>query len=129
MEKRLYPRIEKQFSAIVENKDGVQLKVMAVDTSSNGVCIQCNTFDRNLITPGGNFVDNSDGKPVELFLWLDLPFEGEAVKKIGARCHVVFSRRISRDQCKIGMRYMNLDDTAYETIVKFIEAATASTDC
>ncbi len=128
MEKRLYPRVEKNISAIVENKDGMRLKVMAVDTSSNGVCIQCNTFDRNLITPGGSFVDSGDGKPVELFVWLDLPFEGETARKIGARCQVVFSRRVSNDQCKIGMRYMDLDDRVYETLVKYIESAIVSND-
>lgn len=129
MEKRIYPRVEKQFSAVVENKEGMHLKVIAVDTSSNGVCIQCNTFDRNLITPSGSLVSHSSGKPVELFVWLDLPFKGMTAKKIGARCQVVFSRRISRDQCKIGMRYMDLDDSVYETLVKYIESATVSNDC
>ncbi|NOQ76275.1 MAG: PilZ domain-containing protein [Methylococcaceae bacterium] len=127
MEKRVYPRVIKQFSAVVENKEGVKLNVVAVDASSEGVCIQCNTFERNLITPGGCFVSN--GKPIELFVMLELPGEGGVLQKIGARCHVAFSRRISRDQCKIGMRYMELEDGVYDTLIHCIESATASNDC
>lgn len=127
MEKRIYPRIEQQFSAIVENKEGVHLKVVAVDASSEGVCIQCNTIERNLITPGGSFVNN--GKPVELFVWLDLPFADGVSRKVHARCHVAFSRRISRDQCKIGMRYIEFDEGVYDTLLHYMEAVSASNDC
>ncbi|NOR68817.1 MAG: PilZ domain-containing protein [Methylomarinum sp.] len=126
MEKRTYPRVKKQFSAVVENGAGVNFDVVAVDASNEGVCIQCNTFERNLITPGGCFV--SDGKPVELFLWLELPFENGQAEKIGARCHVAFSRRISRDQCKIGVRYMDLDKNGYDLLNKYIESVSASND-
>jgi len=126
MEKRFYPRVVKRFSAVVENEEGVKLNVVAVDASSEGVCIQCNTFERNLITPGGSFV--SHGKPVELFIWLELPSKGGALKKVGARCHVAFSRRISRDQCKIGMRYMEMDEGVYDTLINYIESITASND-
>lgn len=121
MEKRYYPRVAKQFSAVVENQEGVHINVLAVDASSEGVCIQCNTFERNLITPGGNFVQ--DGKPVELFVWLDLPLGSGQSEKIGAKCHVAFSRRISSEQCKIGMRYLDLDEKKYDILVKFIASA------
>lgn len=127
MEKRVYPRVIRQFSAVVENYEGVHLKVLAVDASCEGVCIQCNTFERNLITPGGSFVSN--GKPVELFVWLELPFEDGVAKKIGARCHVAFSRRISKDQCEIGMRYTDMDEGVYDTLINYIESAVASNDC
>jgi len=126
MEKRYYPRIVKQFSAVVENVDGVHLEVLAVDASSEGICIQCNTTERDLITPGGSFVSN--GKPVELFVWLDLPFEGGVAKKISARCHVAFSRRLSKDQCKIGMRYMEFEAGMQDTLLKYIESVNASND-
>lgn len=126
MEKRLYPRVEKQFSVVVENEQGVHLNVIAVDASSEGVCIQCNTLERDLITPGGSFV--SDGKPVELFLWLELPFANGQSKKVATRCHVSFSRRLSSDQCKIGMRYMDLEKKEYETLVKYIVYTNASND-
>jgi len=126
MEKRFYPRVVNEFSAIVENEDGVHLNVVAVDASSEGVCIQCNTFERNLITPGGSFVSN--GKPVELFVWLDLPFKGGAAKKIAARCHVAFSRRVSKDQCKIGMRYTELEDGMHDTLINYIESLSVCND-
>ena len=79
MEKRVYPRVNKSFSAVVENRKGVNFDVVAVNVSIGGVCIQCNTFERNLITPGGSFV--SDGKPVEIFVLLELPFNGGKLRK------------------------------------------------
>ncbi|WP_305908343.1 PilZ domain-containing protein [Methylomarinum sp. Ch1-1] len=126
MEKRVYPRVAANFSAVIANEDGIKLKVMAMDASSEGLCVECNTIERNLVTPGGNFV--RDGKPVELFVWLDLPDENGGTAKIEARCHVAFSRRIANDRCKIGMRYLNLEKKAYEKLIRFIEYAMASND-
>ena len=127
MEKRFYPRVKKQFTAVVENGEGAHIKVVAMDASSDGLCIQCSTFERNLITPGGCFV-RDDGKPVELFVWLELPLGIGGAEKIGARCHVAFSRRISNDQCQIGMRYMELEQSGYETLVAFMESANVTND-
>lgn len=127
MEKRFYPRVQRQFTAVVENGEGVHINVVAMDASSEGLSIQCNTFERNLITPGGCFVRN-DGKPVELFVWLKLPSGVGDAETIGARCHVAFSRRISSDQCQIGMRYMDLDQGGYESLIAFIESANVVND-
>jgi len=126
IEKRLYPRVEKKFSVTIQNEQGLKLNVLAVDASSVGVCVQCNVLERNLITPGGSFV--SHGKPVELYIWLELPFNGKA-EKVGARCHVSFSRRISNNQCEIGMRYMDLEENGYETLVRYISSVNAANEC
>ncbi len=124
MEKRFYPRVAANLSAVIANEDGIRLKVMAMDASSEGLSVECNTIERNLITPGGCFV--RDGKPVELFVWLDLPDENGNTKPIEARCHVAFSRRIANNKCKIGMRYANLDRIAYKRLIRFIELAMTS---
>ena len=121
MEKRFYPRVKANLSAIIGNEDGIRLNVMASDASSEGLCVECNTSERNLVTPGGNFV--RDGKPVELFVWLELPDENGGIAKIQARCHVAFSRRVANNKCKIGMRYTDLDKGHYEKLVRFIEAS------
>ncbi len=126
MEKRIYPRVARQFSAIIANDDGLQLRVEGMDASSEGVCIQCNTVVRNILTPGGSFV--RDGKPVELFVSLELPFDEHGAEMVDARCHVAFSRRLSNDQCRIGMRFMDLDQKGYETLIQYIESALASND-
>lgn len=126
MEKRIYPRITANLSAVIGNEDGIRLKVMALDASCEGLCVECNTIERNLVTPGGNFV--RDGKPVELFVWLDLPDENGGTAKIEARCHVAFSRRVANDKCKIGMRYTDLDKKHYEKLVRFIESSLPSND-
>jgi hypothetical protein len=126
MEKRIYPRISKQLSATVANEEGACIKVTTVDTNSKAVCIECNINQRNVITPGGSFV--RDGRPVELMISLDLPDDSGQLSPIRARCHILFSRRISWDQCKIGMRYVDIDSQDYVRLVKFIEKTLASND-
>ncbi|MCK9394761.1 MAG: PilZ domain-containing protein [Methylobacter sp.] len=119
MERRLYQRVSVQVSAIVTTEDGVRIKVVAVDLSSNGLGVECNTKQRNMITPGGSFV--RDGKPVSVFVDLNLFDEAGQSSKIAARCQVVFSRRMSSDQCKIGLRYADIENNGYEWLVQFIE--------
>lgn len=119
MERRLYQRIPVRVSAIVTTEDGVRIKVVAVDVSSDGLGVECNTKQRNMITPGGNFV--RDGKPVSLFVDLNLSDKDEQSSNIVARCHVVFSRRVSSDQCKIGLRYVDIENNGHEWLVRFIE--------
>ncbi len=119
MERRLYQRIPVQVSAIVTTEDGVRIKVSAVDVSSDGLGIECNIKQRNMITPGGSFV--RDGKPVSVFVDLDLSERDGHPSKIVAKCHVAFSRRMSSDQCKIGLRYADIENNSYEWLVRFIE--------
>lgn len=119
MERRLYQRIPIQVSAIVTTEDNVRIKVVAVDVSSDGLGIECNTKQRNMITPAGSFVRN--GKPVSVFVDLNLSDKDGHSFKIAARCHVVFSRRMSSDQCKIGLRYADFENNGHEWLVRFIE--------
>lgn len=118
MERRLYQRIPVQVSAIVTTDDGVRIKVLAVDVSSDGLGIECHTKHRNMITPGGSFV--RDGKPVSVFVDLNLSDADGQTSKIAARCHVVFSRRMSSEQCKIGLRYADIENNDHEWLVQFI---------
>ncbi|MGZ8161110.1 MAG: PilZ domain-containing protein [Methylobacter sp.] len=124
IERRLYQRIPVQVSAIVTTDDGVRIKVVAVDVSSDGLGIECHTRQRNMITPGGSFV--RDGRPVSVCVDLNLSDQDGQASKIVARCHVVFSRRLSSEQCKIGLRYADIEDNGHEWLVRFIEKALAS---
>ncbi len=108
-----------QVSAIVTTEDGVRIKVVAVDVSSDGLSVECNIKQRNMITPGGSFI--RDGRPVSVFIDLNLSDEHGLSSKIVARCHVAFSRRVSSDQCKIGLRYVDIENNAHEWLVQFIE--------
>ncbi|MDP1664449.1 MAG: PilZ domain-containing protein [Methylobacter sp.] len=119
MERRLYQRIPVQVSAIVTTEDGVRIKVIAVDVSSDGLGVECNIKQRNMITPGGSFV--RDGKPVSVFVDLNLSDGNGQLFKIVARCHVVFSRRMSSDQCKIGLRYADIENNNHKWLIRFIE--------
>lgn len=108
-----------QVFAIVTTEDGVRIKVEAVDISSDGLGVECNTKQRNMITPGGSFL--REGRPVSVFIDLNLSDEDGLSSKIEARCHVVFSRRMSSDQCKIGLRYADIENNSHEWLIQFIE--------
>ena len=119
MERRRYQRIPVQISAIVTTEDGVPNNVVAADISNDELCIECNTKQRNMITPGGSFV--RDGRPVSVFVDLNLSDEEGQLSKIVSRCHVVFSRRISSDQCKIGLHFDDFENEGQDQLIRFIE--------
>lgn len=126
MEKKIYPRVTAQLPVIVTNAEGVRLKVVAIDTSSDGFSIRCSTLQRDLMTPGGCYIRN--GRPVELKARLDLPLADDRSLQVRARCNIEFSRRIARDRCEIGMRYKDLEGDGYENLIRFIENRLASND-
>lgn len=126
MEKKYYGRVSKPLSAIVANEDGLRLKVVAVDTSGDGVSILCNTYQRDVITPGGSFI--REGRPVELSISLELPDEEAHASPIVARCHINYSRRISSEQCMIGMRYVDFENNSHDRLLRFISKALAFND-
>lgn len=102
----------------------MRIKVLAVDVSSDGLGIQCNIKHRNMITPGGSFV--REGRPVSVFVDLNLADDDEQSSKIAARCHVVFSRRLSSDRCQIGLRYTEIENNAHQWLVRYIEKMLAA---
>jgi len=111
-------------SVVVTTEDGVRIKVVAVDMSSDGVGVECNIKQRNMITPGGSFV--RDGRPVSVLIDLGLPDTDDQLFSIVARCHVIFSRRLSSDQCKIGLRYVDIENNGHEWLVRFIRKTLGS---
>jgi hypothetical protein len=124
MEKKYYyGKVSKQLSAIIENEDGLRLKAVAVDTAGDGVSILCNIYQRDVITPGGSFI--RDGRPVELSISLDLPDEEGRLTPISARCHITYSRRISKEQCLIGMRYVDFEHNSHDRLLRFISKSMA----
>jgi len=125
MEKRHYQRIPVQVAAVVAVDGGAAgIKVIAVDVSSDGLGIECDIRQRNMITPGGSYIRN--GKPVSVMVDLELPdTDGQSIK-IVARCLVAFSRRMSSDLCKIGLRYVDFESSSREWIIHFVERRRAS---
>lgn len=126
VERRLGQRVSVEVSVLVVTEDGVRIRAVAVDLSSGGLGLECSTKQRNLITPGGSFV--KEGKPVSVFVDLNLVGQDGRLFKIEARCHVVFSRRLSSDQCKIGLRYVDIESGSRDCLARFIEKAIAAKD-
>ncbi|MGR9086531.1 MAG: PilZ domain-containing protein [Gammaproteobacteria bacterium] len=124
--KRHFGRVSRQLSAIVENEDGLRLKVVTVDASVSGVSFLCNIYQRDVMTPGGSFLRN--GRPVRLSITLELP-DGEGnVALVRAYCHIAYSRRISREKCMIGMRYIDFEQNSHERLCRFISQCMALSD-
>ena len=61
-------------SVVVAVEGGASVKAVAVDISSDGLGIECDIRQRNMITPGGSYVRN--GKPVSVVVDLELSDEG-----------------------------------------------------
>lgn len=118
MERRLFRRIPVQVSVSVKTEDNQHIQVAGVEVSSDGLGIECNIRQRNMITPGGSFVRN--GRPLSVIVELCLPDDNKEFKVV-AHCHVAFSRRISSDKCKIGLRYADIENDGHQQIIKFIE--------
>lgn len=121
MEKRFYPRVETNLSAVIANDAGVRVHVVALDASSEGICVECNASETGMITPEGNSL--CEDWPVELLVWLNLPDEDVGSVQIEVRCRVAFTRRTENDRCKIGLRYLDLEKTDYDRLIRFIRLA------
>jgi hypothetical protein len=123
VKKKYFGRVTKQLSAIVSNPDGLRVKVVAIDTAVDGVSILCNFYQRDLLTPRGSFIRN--GRPVELSLSLDLPDEKGGLSPLVARCHISYSRRISKEKCVIGMRYIGFENDSEDRLFQFLSNTSA----
>ena len=124
MERRFFQRVPLQVSAIVTTEDGVRIKVVTSDISTDGLGIECNAKQRNMITPGGSFVRS--GKPISVSIDLNLNETIEFPSKLVARCQIAFSRRMSNNHCKLGLRYIEIDNNGYELLVQYVENAITS---
>jgi hypothetical protein len=126
MEKKIYGRVSERLPATLVNEDGMELNVTAVDTTGDGVNILCNIYERDAIAPGGNFLIG--GRPVQLSIALSLPDNEGEEAPVEAKCHIVYSRRISKDQCMIGMRYVNIENQSLNRLVRFIHKSAGIND-
>ena len=107
IEKRFSPRVDVQLSAVISVSENLRLNVEVTNVSQNGVCVQCNTITRNLITPGGCFMRGLH--PIELGVSLWVSEKENDKRQMGALCQVIYSRRIAKDQCQIGLKFKEMD--------------------
>ena len=78
--------------------------------------MECPTEERNSITPSGSLM--MQGKPVELEIQIGLPGGGS----VNGRCQIVYSRRLSRENCLIGLRFLEFYENSFDILTQFIEA-------
>lgn len=120
----MYPRVKADLPIVIINPDGDKVETAVKDVSVAGFAVDCNIAERNLLTPGGSFV--REGKPVKLSVRLDLPGKKGVFNNFEADCHVVYSRRVASDRCKIGMRFLRLESNVYDLLLEFIRSSMPS---
>ncbi|MBL1265527.1 PilZ domain-containing protein [Candidatus Methylomicrobium oryzae] len=119
MDKKIYGRVSESLPATIVNEDGVELHVIAVDTTGDGVNVLCDFYQRDAIVPGGNFLVG--GRPVQLSISLTLP-DGEGQDApFRAKCHIAFLRRLSKERCMIGMRYVDVESQSLNRLVRYLK--------
>lgn len=119
MDKKIYGRVSENLPATIVNEDGIELHVTAVDTAGDSVNILCNLYQRDAIAPGGRFLVG--GRPVQLSINLRLPDEEGKDAPFQAKCHIAFSRRLSKEQCMIGMRYIDIESQSLIRLVRYLK--------
>lgn len=116
MERRSFYRKSVDLPAELILSSGTRLEVRVRDVSGGGVQIQCDAFDSEAIAPGGNCLDQS-GRPIELLL-LFAPSE----KELNLSCRVIFVRRVSHDEYRIGLRYADMLQSDLVELEKLIQS-------
>lgn len=119
LEKRHYPRVNANIDAIIECADGSTIAGIVLDTSSTGLKLQCNSIERELLTPRGEWTRH--GKPIEAKVTLIVPRADNEKSTVVVDCQVAFSRRVARDYYHVGMRYKNLDRESFRILGEFID--------
>ncbi|MGR8934203.1 MAG: PilZ domain-containing protein [Gammaproteobacteria bacterium] len=123
MRKRFCPQISTRLPIIIAAQDGLQVEAQTLQASIKGLALQCNTSERNQVTPGGSFV--RDGRPLELFVRLHIPVGVNDTAQVTARCQITYSRRVARDVCHIGLRYVDFESDGGDKLLRFIESRLA----
>ena len=120
IEKRISPRVDVQLSAVISVSENLRLTVVVANMSHNGVCVQCNTIARNLITPGGCFIRGLH--PLELGISLSVSEKDGDGRQMEALCQVIYSRRIAKDQCQIGLQFKEMDTESRDLLQEIIDS-------
>lgn len=120
IEKRISPRVDVQLSAVISVSENLRLNVVVTNVSHNGVCVQCNTIARNLITPGGCFIRGLH--PIELGVSLKVSEKEGDNRQVEALCQVIYSRRIAKDHCQIGLQFKEMDTESRALLQDIIDS-------
>jgi len=90
-----------------------------LNISAEGVALKCSTVEREQITPKGDFV--CSGRPLEVDVVIDFPEKNNKKYEFKARCRVVYSRRLTQDECQLGMYFIDIDNAGRERLINFVE--------
>lgn len=117
--RRLTTRVAVPLLAVSIQSNEYDISGQALDISLGGIAIKCSTFDRDQVTLKGDYV--REGKPLEVSLVLNLPENKKSNYALKAKCRVVYSRRLTQDECQLGMYFLEIDAVGKEHLMKFVE--------
>lgn len=116
MERRSFLRVGVDLPGWVILDTAARVPVQILDLSDGGAQIECDALSSAIIAPGANCLD-SKGRPIELNLSC---CPGEAPMML--RCRVVFVRRVSHDEYRIGLRYADSLQVDLVALRKYIHS-------
>ncbi len=102
MDRRNFLRIAVDLPAELYLGGGERIVARVRDLSAAGVQIQCDALGSQILAPRGSCID-PQGRPIEL----DLGFRWEG-RNLKIHCRVVFVRRVSHDEYRVGMRFSDV---------------------
>lgn len=114
MERRGFRRVSLDLAAEVVLDSGARVPVQILDLSDGGAQIECDALSSAIIAPGANCLDPK-GRPIELNLSCCL-----SDVALLLRCRVIFVRRVSRDEYRIGLRYADPLQTELVALRRYI---------
>lgn len=118
--RRAEPRAEVSSLSVSICDNDNEITGKALNISLGGLAIKCSTFDRDQVTPKGDFI--CEGKPLEVRLILNLPDNKKNNYALKTKCRVIYSRRLTQDECQLGMYFLEMDAVARGHLKQFVES-------
>ena len=119
LKKRNKLRTETSALSASISDDAHVISAKTLNISVEGVALKCSTVEREQITPKGDFV--CSGRPLEVDVIINFPEKNNKKYEFKARCRVVYSRRLTQDECQLGMHFIDIDSVGRDHLINFVE--------
>lgn len=117
---RRHPRIEVDLPVRVTTTQGEVIHTSMFNISPAGLQLGCDPETAVLITKGSE--SELPGVPTELDVQLSLPVTGRSPTELTVRCRVAFTRRVSEREFRIGLQFLELDESEAKHLETYIDS-------
>ncbi len=119
-ERRHYPRVATDLPLEVLTEGGETARGTICNLSMGGVEISCDRGCADRILPSGH--QAFPGQPIRAQLRLQLPAADGAVTAVQASGEIVVSRRMSQDEFRVGIHFLNFDGDGEQAVERYVRA-------